>query len=401
MISIFKTIDNAIHQIEEPEKDCWISLIHPDEAELHGVADRYAIDIDDLRAALDEEERSRIEVEPGYTLVLVDIPKVEKRDDKERYVTQPLGILLAKEAIITVCLEDTPILSAIGNKRTREFHTHMKTRFVLQILYRNASLYLQYLRAIDRASEMVERKLHGSTKNRELIELLELEKSLVYFTTSLRGNEVVFEKLLKNENIKKYPEDTDLLEGRHRREPAGHRDGEHLQRHPERDDGRVRVGHLQQSQHRDEVPGGGDDRPVGADADLWRLRHERVLRQHPLRHVALRLYDDHPVFGNIEHRRRGLFLKEGKCDAALSPVLLTRFGKLRKPEILMVSGARRLKEIFGLPDSYRQTKCVSPRHRRKRLGLAGTCTPKIGPAECSSPRPSSKHVIGEGVSYHP
>jgi len=212
MINIFKTIDNAIHQIEEPEKDCWISLVHPDEAELHRMAERYAIDIDDLRAALDEEERSRIEVEPGYTLVLVDIPKVEKRDGKERYVTQPLGILLTKEAIITVCLEDTPVLTAIGNKRTREFHTHMKTRFVLQILYRNASLYLQYLRSIDRQSEMVEKQLHGSTRNRELIELLELEKSLVYFTTSLRGNEVVFEKLLKNENIKKYPEDTELLE---------------------------------------------------------------------------------------------------------------------------------------------------------------------------------------------
>jgi len=212
MISIFKTIDNAIHQIEEPEKDCWISLIHPDEAELHSVAERYAIDIDDLRAALDEEERSRIEVEASYTLVLVDIPKVEKRDGRERYVTQPLGIFLAKDAIVTVCLEDTPILSAIGNKRTREFHTHMKTRFVLQILYRNASLFLQYLRSIDRASEMVERQLHGSTRNRELIELLELEKSLVYFTTSLRSNEVVLEKLLKNDNIKKYPEDTDLLE---------------------------------------------------------------------------------------------------------------------------------------------------------------------------------------------
>jgi magnesium transporter len=88
----------------------------------------------------------------------------------------------------------------------------MKTRFVLQILYRNASLFLQYLRSVDRQSEMVERQLHGSTRNRELIELLELEKSLVYFTTSLRANEVVLEKLLKNENIKKYPEDTELLE---------------------------------------------------------------------------------------------------------------------------------------------------------------------------------------------
>ena len=212
MITIFKTIDGTVHQIEAPEKDCWISMVHPDEAELLSVADRYMIDIDDLRAALDEEERSRIETEPNYTLVLVDIPKVEKRDEKERYVTQPLGILLTKEAIITVCLNDTPILSAIGNRRTREFQTHMKTRFVLQILYRNAALFLQYLRSIDRRSEMVERKLHSSTKNRELIELLELEKSLVYFTTSLRSNEVVLEKLLKNENIKKYPEDTDLLE---------------------------------------------------------------------------------------------------------------------------------------------------------------------------------------------
>jgi len=212
MMTIFKTLNNTIHEIEAPEKDCWISLVHPDDAEMQAVADRYDIDIDDLRAALDEEERSRIETEANYTLVLVDIPKVEKRDDKERYMTQPLGILLAKDAIVTVCLEDTPVLSAIGNKRTREFHTHMKTRFVLQILYRNASLFLQYLRSVDRQSEMVERQLHSSTRNRELIELLELEKSLVYFTTSLRSNEVVLEKLLKNENIKKYPEDTDLLE---------------------------------------------------------------------------------------------------------------------------------------------------------------------------------------------
>ena len=94
----------------------------------------------------------------------------------------------------------------------RDFHTFMKTRFILQILYKNASLYLQYLRIIDKKSEVIERKLHQSQKNQELIELLELEKSLVYFTTSLRSNEVVLEKLLRNEKIKKYPEDTELLE---------------------------------------------------------------------------------------------------------------------------------------------------------------------------------------------
>ena len=88
----------------------------------------------------------------------------------------------------------------------------MKTRFILQILYRNASMYLIYLRIIDKKSEQIEEKLHLSTRNQELMELLELEKSLVYFTTSLKSNEMVLEKLLKVESIKKYPEDTELLE---------------------------------------------------------------------------------------------------------------------------------------------------------------------------------------------
>ena len=168
--------------------------------------------MDDLRAPLDEEERSRIEVEDEYTLILVDIPVIEERNDKDWYGTIPLGIIVTKEMIFTVCLEDTLILERFMDGRVRNFYTYMKTRFILQILYKNASMYLHYLRIIDKKSVEVEEKLHLSTRNQELIELLELEKSLVYFTTSLRANEVVLEKLLKVESIKQYPEDTDLLE---------------------------------------------------------------------------------------------------------------------------------------------------------------------------------------------
>ena len=96
--------------------------------------------------------------------------------------------------------------------RVKDFYTYKKTRFILQILYRNASVFLQYLRVIDRKSEEIESKLHISTKNKELLAMLELEKSLVYFSTSLRSNEVVLEKLLRNKSIKQYPEDTELLE---------------------------------------------------------------------------------------------------------------------------------------------------------------------------------------------
>lgn len=212
MIRTFRTIDGAIQQIDAPQEGCWVALTNPSATEVFEIAEQYNIEVDDLRAPLDEEERSRIEVEDNYTLILVDIPMIEERNDKDWYGTIPLAILVTDEMIFTVCLEDTPVLTRFMEGRVRNFYTYMKTRFILQILYRNATMYLHYLRIIDKKSAQVEEKLHASTRNQELIELLELEKSLVYFTTSLRSNEVVLEKLLKVDKIKKYPEDTDLLE---------------------------------------------------------------------------------------------------------------------------------------------------------------------------------------------
>jgi len=181
VVRIYKTIDGAIHQIQEPEEGCWIALTNPTATEIFEFSEKFDIEVDDLRSPLDEEERSRIEVEDNYTLILVDVPMIEERNDKDWYGTIPLGIIVTGSMIFTICLEDTPVL----------------TRF---------------MRIIDKKSEQVEEKLHLSTRNEELIELLELQKSLTYFITSLRSNEVVLEKLLKIDSIKKYPEDTDLLE---------------------------------------------------------------------------------------------------------------------------------------------------------------------------------------------
>ena len=209
MISIYKTVEEEMVTLDKIEEGCWVSVIHPNEEELAFLQEETGIDMDDLRAPLDDEERSRIELEDQYNMILVDIPSL---DEKDRYVTIPLGIYMTKEHIITICLEETPVLKAFANRRVREFYTFKKTRFVFQILYRNAASYLRYLRIIDRKSDQIEEKLHISQKNSELIELLELEKSLVYFTTSLRSNEVVLEKLLRTERVRKYPEDEDLLE---------------------------------------------------------------------------------------------------------------------------------------------------------------------------------------------
>ena len=212
MIRIFKTEDGIMHEKDELQPGSWIAMTNPTASEIMDIADMYQIDPDHIKAPLDEEERSRIEVEDSYTLILVDIPSIEERSGKDWFVTIPMGIITTNEVLITVCLEETPVLTSFMDGRVRDFHTFMKTRFILQILYKNATQYLQYLRIIDKKSEVIERKLHQSQKNSELIELLELEKSLVYFTTSLRSNEVVLEKLLRTEKVKKYPEDTDLLE---------------------------------------------------------------------------------------------------------------------------------------------------------------------------------------------
>mgnify|MGYP000812813770 FL=1 len=212
MVKIFKTAESGVLQIENFEHGCWVAMTNPTAEELHEVATRYDIDATDMRAPLDEEERSRIDVEDNYTLILVDIPTIEERNEKDWYGTIPLSIVLCNDTIITVCLEDTPVLTAFMDGRVRNFYTHMKTRFIFQILYRNATLYLNYLRIIDRRSDSIEQKLHEATRNKELIELLELEKSLVFFTTSLKANEIVLEKLLKFSAIKKYPEDEDLIE---------------------------------------------------------------------------------------------------------------------------------------------------------------------------------------------
>lgn len=209
MLEIFKTIEDKLQEESEVSEGCWVALTKPTNEELLTIERETGIDIDDLRAPLDDEERSRIEQEENCVIVLVDIPSL---DEKDRYVTIPLGIYMTKQVIVTVCLEETPVLRAFMNNRVREFFTFKKTRFVFQILYRNATSYLRYLRIIDRRSEQIEEKLHISQKNKELIELLELEKSLVYFTTSLRSNETVLEKLMRTEKVKKYPEDEELLE---------------------------------------------------------------------------------------------------------------------------------------------------------------------------------------------
>ena len=210
MIKYYVTKNGSLENIEEPIKDCWINMVHPTEKEISEITSLYHIEEDDLRAALDEEEASRLTREDDYTLVLVDIPSVEEKNGKKRFITLPMGIILAKDAIITICLETTPILNQAIKKKNAD--TKFRARFILQILLENAKQYLKNLRQISKQSEQLEAVLHKDIDNATLLEMMELGRSLLYFMTSLKGNNAVIEKLTKMPSITKYEEDEDLLE---------------------------------------------------------------------------------------------------------------------------------------------------------------------------------------------
>jgi len=191
---------------------CWISLVNPTPSELEHVATECGIDPDDLRAALDVEERSRVTAEDGYVLVLVDVPTTELRGGRSWYTTIPLGIVIASKAIITVCLQRVSVVADFEAGRVRDLRTFMKTRFTLQLLLRNAGSYLAALREADKLMDKLEANLRRSTRNQELVEMFELEKSLLYVNTSLVSNQRVLERLVRTPAVKKYAEDEDLLQ---------------------------------------------------------------------------------------------------------------------------------------------------------------------------------------------
>ncbi|GGE37992.1 magnesium transporter CorA family protein [Streptococcus himalayensis] len=213
MRQIFLSTTTEFREVESLEPGTWINLVNPSQSESIEVANAYNIDLADLRAPLDAEEMSRIVIEDDYTLIIVDVPVVEERNNKTYYVTIPLGIVITDDVIVTTCLEPLPLLDSFINRRLRNFYTFMRSRFVFQMLYRNAEIYLAALRTIDRKSEQIESQLHQATRNEELIELMELEKTIVYFKASLKTNERVVKKLTGSSSIiRRYVEDDDLLE---------------------------------------------------------------------------------------------------------------------------------------------------------------------------------------------
>ena len=202
-------------EIKEFKKGSWINLVNPSENEIKKVCENINIQEDFIRDALDYEEKARIDQEEddNTTLFVVDVPIVEKSDDNDVYTTMPLGMIVVRDDFfVTISLKKNKIIDDFEKKKIKNFQTYKKTRFIFQILYLNSSYYLDYLKKINKETEIAEYILKNSMKNKELLKLLSLEKGLVYFTTSLKSNELVMEKTMRGKIVKLYEEDEEILE---------------------------------------------------------------------------------------------------------------------------------------------------------------------------------------------
>ena len=215
MVKMYRTDINTyiFEQVTTYEKGTWINLVNPTEGEIDEVCENINIDPEFLKYPLDNEEKARIDNEDNNSLFIIDVPVIEEKDGEKFYSTMPLGMIVVRDDFfITVSLNSNKVIEDFEEERVRNFYTYKKTRFILQILYLNSSYFLNVLKQINKESEATVFLLQKSMKNRELVQLLNLENSLVYIATSLRSNEVVMEKTLSGKIIKLYDEDEDILE---------------------------------------------------------------------------------------------------------------------------------------------------------------------------------------------
>ena len=217
MVKIYNTDieTNELKETKEYIRGSWINMVNPTEEEIKAVCENVKMNDQFIRYALDIEEKARIdkEDEDSTTLFVVDVPIVEKNDNVENYTTMPIGMIVVRDDFfITVSIRKNKVIEDFEKRKIKNFQTYKKTRFIFQILYLNASYYLTYLKQINKETEFAEYVLKNSMRNKELLKMLSLEKSLVYFATSLKSNELVMEKTLRGKIIKLYDEDEDILE---------------------------------------------------------------------------------------------------------------------------------------------------------------------------------------------
>ncbi len=212
MIKFFISQNGALLETKKFVEGCWTNAFSPSAKELKYLAEEFSISEMFLKSPLDEEERSRIDNEGEVKLIIVDTPVCVDSDGVNEYSTLPLGIFVTAKGVLTLSIRDNALVKTVADGAVKSVSTKKHRRFALQLLYQNATLFLNYLRQAEKEGTFAENELKQNTGNKELLRILHIEKGLVYFSTGLKGDEAVFEKLLRTRFISDYPEDAELLE---------------------------------------------------------------------------------------------------------------------------------------------------------------------------------------------
>jgi magnesium transporter len=210
MLTIYKTTEQGLEQLESMANGAWVKAIDPTPEEIQQLVN-WGIDADYINYSLDLDEMPRMERDDEYTFILIRIPHSQPESDIP-YTTIPLGIMIKGNIVVTICRYEKEMFKVLANGKYRLLKTGKRYRFALYIFLETATRYLAHLREINRMTETIEDQLQKSTRNRELMELLKYQKSLTYFATALRSNEVMMERVQRTQIFNYYEEDQDLLE---------------------------------------------------------------------------------------------------------------------------------------------------------------------------------------------
>lgn len=212
MISYYGVKENKLTPLEQWERNCWVSIIGPVEEDMALLISEFPELEDYLGYALDMDEKARIEKEEDLLFILIRVPHFVGLREEIPFTTIPLGIIITKENVLTICKEDNVIIEELENRRIKELHPAKRNRFLLHILYKTANKYLTHLREINKIVDQLEDKLQASMRNAELMELLKYQKILVFYTTALKSNELMMERLQRAGIFQSYSDDGELLE---------------------------------------------------------------------------------------------------------------------------------------------------------------------------------------------
>ncbi|MEF3695102.1 MAG: magnesium transporter CorA family protein [Candidatus Cloacimonadota bacterium] len=190
----------------------WIHLQNPSAEETSDIVKHFDLEPDFITDLEDTDENARMEYEDGALLIIIRVPIYYKHvAAKVPFATSPLGIIATTDKLITVSFYESEILTQYLDCKHRPFKITQQS-FILHLALRNSIYYLKFLKEINRRTSKIENELHQSMRNKELIRLLRLEKSLVFFNTSLKSNEIILERMQRSRWLQNDPEAEDLIE---------------------------------------------------------------------------------------------------------------------------------------------------------------------------------------------